>query len=854
PSSVPPVFTFALRGYMRTFYHLGRLTLNSFKSYTPVLSPQVSRSVPKVLVRGVTSSLVCQKGGSPAWGSKKHTAKRKIRLKQLALEMMEPEVEAQLAPLRAKVKEQGDKIRQLKADGAPDVDVKVEVQLLKARKKDLEDMTLKLMPADTFDRAKMSDLIKRRFFYDQSFAIYGGITGQYDYGPMGCDLVDNMLSEWHKHFIIQERMLKVNCSILTPEPVLKASGHVDKFADYMVKDVKTGECFRLDHLIKQHFEKKMSEKKTTQEEKDIMTRKTTLLDGMTMAEMDAILKEYGMKSPLTGNDLTDAMEFNLMFPISIGPSGALKGFLRPETAQGIFVNFKRLLEYNQGKLPFACAQVGNAYRNEISPRSGLLRVREFTMAEIEHFCDPDDKSFPKFASVAHVEMNLYSACAQMDGESAKKMTIGEAVRGSGLSSLGLLQTTSEMETLDSYLCDRSYIIGNEPTQADTTVFQALAPHLPLASHLPHACRWHRHLSSFTDKQQKSFPGEVNTVDELTGGRKKGLVANETLGYYMARIQLFLHKIGIVPRKLRFRQHMNNEMAHYACDCWDAECLTSYGWIECVGCADRSAFDLSQHTKAASVKLCVERPLKEPRMEETVTAVTDKGLVGKAFKKEAKAVTDALANLSISETEELDKTLTAKGEAEVAGYKLTRTMVPSVKREQKKVHVEEIIPSVIEPSFGVGRVFYSLLEHSFRVREDDDKKTYFALPATVCPIKVSVLPLSNKPEFAPFTNQLADSLTEKNITVRVDDSTGSIGRRYARTDEIAVPFGVTVDFDTINNTPHTVTLRERDSTEQVRMPIEEIPETVKRLADGKLLWSEVAAKWPKFTQQETGVTK
>lgn len=333
-----------------------------------------------------------------------------------------------------------------------------------------------------------------------------------------------------------------------------------------------------------------------------------------------------------------------------------------------------------------------------------------------------------------------------------------------------------------------------------------------------------------------------------------MVANETLGYYMARIQLFLHKIGIVPRKLRFRQHLSNEMAHYACDCWDAECLTSYGWIECVGCADRSAYDLSQHTKASNIRLCVERPLKEPRMEESLTAVTDKGLVGKAFKKEAKLVTDALANMSISETEQLDKALTEKGEADVSGYKLTRAMVPSVKREQKKVHVEEIIPSVIEPSFGVGRVFYSLLEQSFRVREDDDKKTYFSLPPIVCPIKVSVLPLSNKPEFIPFTNQLADAMTELNLQVRVDDSTGSIGRRYARTDEIAIPFGITVDFDTINNVPHTVTLRERDSTEQVRMPIDEIPQTVKKLADGKLLWSQVTAKWPRFTQQETGATK
>ncbi|KAG7171869.1 Glycine--tRNA ligase-like [Homarus americanus] len=709
-------------------------------------------------------------------------------------------------------------------------------------------MTLKLSPPDSFDRAKMNDLIKRRFFYDNSFAIYGGITGQYDFGPMGCDLVDNMLAEWHKHFVIQERMLKVNCSILTPETVLKASGHVDKFADYMVKDVKSGECFRLDHLIKQHFEKKMADKKTSQEEKEIIKRKINLLEGMTMEEMDGVVKEYDMKSPLTGNDLSDAVEFNLMFPICIGPTGTLKGFLRPETAQGIFVNFKRLLEYNQGKLPFACAQVGNAYRNEISPRSGLLRVREFTMAEIEHFCDPDDKSHNKFSQVAGVEVTLYSACAQMDGESAKRTTIGEAVRGLGLPSLGLLSTPMEVGALDFFLSDRSYILGHLPTQADVTVREALNQSPP--PHFTHASRWYRHVESFGHNERLNFPGERRSLEQLTGGRQKGLVANETLGYFMARIQQYLLKIGVNPKKLRFRQHLSNEMAHYACDCWDAECLTSYGWIECVGCADRSAYDLTQHTKGSSVKMCVERLLKEPQMVDSVVAVTDKGAIGKAFKKDAKAVQEALASLSSEESEKMDKALSENGEYELNGYKLSRAMVPSFKKEQKKVHVEEVVPSVIEPSFGVGRVFYALLEHSFRVREDDDKRTFFSLPPVVAPIKVSVLPLSSKQDFVPFTDKLADALTELNLPVRVDDSTGSIGRRYARTDEIAIPFGVTVDFDTVNNTPHTVTLRERDSTEQVRMPIDEVPLTVKKLADGKILWKEVTDKWPKFVAQET----
>lgn len=334
-----------------------------------------------------------------------------------------------LAPLRLSVKEQGDLVRKLKQDGAPEIDVKKAVNELKARKKVLEDKELELTPANSaFDRAKMEVLLKRRFFYDQSFAIYGGITGQYDFGPMGCALKSNMLNAWRQFFVLEEQMLEVDCSILTPEPVLKASGHVDRFADYMVKDVKSGECFRLDHLIKNNLEKLCSEKTTTSDTKAECEDIIIKLDGNTKDEMGAIMRRFDMKSPSTGNDLSDPIEFNLMFGTQIGPTGLIKGFLRPETAQGIFVNFKRLLEFNSGKLPFAAAQIGNSFRNEISPRSGLIRVREFTMAEIEHFCDPNEKSHPKFNGIKDTEMLLYSACNQMDGKSAQKIKIGDAVK------------------------------------------------------------------------------------------------------------------------------------------------------------------------------------------------------------------------------------------------------------------------------------------------------------------------------------------------------------------------------------------------------------------------------------------
>lgn len=515
----------------------------------------------------------------------------------------------------------------------------------------------------------MEDLLKRRFFYDQSFAIYGGITGQYDFGPMGCALKSNMLNAWRQFFVLEEQMLEVDCSILTPEPVLKASGHVDRFADLMVKDLKTGECFRLDHLIKSHLEKISSEKKATQELKDECADIVVKLDGMTKAEMAAILTKFNMKSPLTQNDLSEPMEFNLMFATQIGPTGLIKGFLRPETAQGIFVNFKRLLEFNQGRLPFAAAQIGNSFRNEISPRSGLIRVREFTMAEIEHFCDPNQKDHPKFEDVESYEMTLYSACNQMDGKSATRLTIGEAV-------------------------------------------------------------------------------------------KTGLVANQTLGYFMARIQMYMLKVGIDGERLRFRQHMGNEMAHYACDCWDAECLTSYGWIECVGCADRSAYDLTQHSNATGVRLAAEKKLPEPKTIEVTEAVPNKQVLGKAFKKDAKAITDLLSKMAINDIEEMDTELTANDSFKLhlnsdVTVTLNREMV-SVKKGMKTVHVEEIIPSVIEPSFGIGRIMYSLLEHRFQMRDGDEQRCFFSLPPIVAPLKCSVLPLSNNPDLAPFVKQICKS--------------------------------------------------------------------------------------------------
>uniref|UniRef100_A0A672RIA3 glycine--tRNA ligase n=1 Tax=Sinocyclocheilus grahami TaxID=75366 RepID=A0A672RIA3_SINGR len=554
---------------------------------------------------------------------------------------------------------------------------------------------LALQPKDDIvDRTKMEDTLKRRFFYDQAFAIYGGVSGLYDFGPVGCALKNNILQVWRQHFIQEEQILEIDCTMLTPEPVLKTSGHVDKFADYMVKDVKNGECFRADHLLKAHLQKLMSDKKCTSEKKSEMEGVITQMDNYTQQELADLFVQYNVKSPSTGNDLTPPISFNLMFQTSIGPGGNMQGYLRPETAQGIFLNFKRLLEFNQGKLPFAAAQIGNSFRNEISPRSGLIRVREFTMAEIEHFVDPNEKVHSKFSSVADLEIMLYSSKAQTSGQSAQIMKLGDAVE----------------QVNQNLLCTFSF--------------------LPLV------------------------------LPSLTASHK-------------------------VVNVVQF----------------------------------------------------------EP----------NKGAIGKAYKKDAKFAMEYLAICDECYITGQEKLLNENGEftieTEGKTFKLTKDMV-NVKRFQKTLHVEEVVPNVIEPSFGIGRIMYSIFEHTFRIREGDEQRTYFSFPATVAPYKCSVLPLSQNQEFMPFVRELSEALTRNGVSHKVDDSSGSIGRRYARTDEIGVAFGITIDFDTVNKTPHTATLRDRDSMRQIRAEVSELPEIVRDLANGAITWTEVESKYPIFEGQET----
>jgi glycyl-tRNA synthetase len=222
-------------------------------------------------------------------------------------------------------------------------------------------------------KVTMEDIIslcKRRGFIYQGSEIYGGLAGTWDYGPLGVMLKDSIKRLWWNRFVDSRLdMYGVDAALLMNPKVWVSSGHVGGFADPLVEDLKTKKRYRADHLI---------------EEKGLSVA------GKSVAEMSEMIKAEGIKSP-EGNPLGDVRQFNMMFKTNIGAieSEDSISYLRPETAQGMFVNFKNIQDTFHPKLPFGMAQIGKAFRNEIAPRDFVFRVREFEQMEIEYFVNPN---------------------------------------------------------------------------------------------------------------------------------------------------------------------------------------------------------------------------------------------------------------------------------------------------------------------------------------------------------------------------------------------------------------------------------------------------------------------------------
>ena len=450
------------------------------------------------------------------------------------------------------------------------------------------------------------NLAKGRGFVYPGSEIYGGLANSWDYGPLGVELKNNIKRAWWKKFV-QESQYNVglDSAILMNSETWVASGHLGGFSDPLMDCRQCKTRHRADKLIEDYVA-----------ENGLSDNPAAMSD----SEMQDYIKEHGIACPSCGShDFTDIRKFNLMFKTFQGVTEDSTStlYLRPETAQGIFVNFKNIQRTTRRKLPFGVGQIGKSFRNEITPGNFIFRIREFEQMELEFFCKPG----------------------------------------------------TDLEWFD---------------------------------------------------------------------------------YWRSFCRDWLLNLGMDEDSLRLRDHDKDELCFYSKATTDFEFMFPFGWGELWGVADRTDYDLTQHS-----------------------------------------------NHSGEQMEYFD---------------------PETN--------EKYVPYVIEPSLGADRVTLAFLCNAYDEELDDkgEKRVVLRLHPALAPFKAAVLPLSKKlsDKAIEIKNELA-----KSFMVDFDDA-GSIGKRYRRQDEIGTPICITYDFD--SETDNCVTVRDRDTMEQKRIPIEELKAYIEKAVE------------------------
>jgi glycyl-tRNA synthetase len=439
---------------------------------------------------------------------------------------------------------------------------------------------------------KLTSLAKRRGFVFPSSEIYGGAGATWDYGPLGVELKNNVKRAWWRAMVqLREDMVGIDAAIIMHPKVWEASGHVENFTDPLVECRNCRKRYRIDEL----------------------PNGEQLMDAWRSNQIDLT----SVACPNCGEKkLADPRRFNLMFKTFVGPAEdtASVAWLRPETAQGIFVNFENVQQSTRRRLPFGIAQIGKSFRNEITPGNFIFRSREFEQMEMQYFCRPDDA--PRF------------------------------------------------------------------------------------------------------------------FDE-----------------WLARRRQWYADLGIADAVLRFREHAENERAHYAAKAVDIEFEYPFGWNETEGIHNRTDFDLRRHSEFSG---------KDLRYHDDLTG-------------------------------------------------------------------ERFLPYVVETAVGADRATYALLCAAYAEEPDKEGvRVVLRLHPQVAPYKVAVLPLSKNERLTPLAREVWAAIRPQFMSTY--DETQAIGRRYRRQDEIGTPFCVTVDFDSLED--RAVTIRERDSMAQVRVPIADLVPALK----------------------------
>ena len=446
-------------------------------------------------------------------------------------------------------------------------------------------------------------LAKGRGFVYPGSEIYGGLANSWDYGPLGAELKNNVKKAWWKKFV-QECPYNVglDSAILMNPETWVASGHLGGFSDPLMDCKSCKTRHRADKLIEDYVaENGLSDNPAAMSDEEMMN----------------YIKEKGIVCPHCGSkDFTDIRKFNLMFKTFQGVTEDSSStlYLRPETAQGIFVNFKNIARTSRKKIPFGVAQIGKSFRNEITPGNFIFRTREFEQMELEFFCKPG-----------------------------------------------------------------------------------------------------------TDLEWFEF---------WRGYCKKWLL-----------------DLGLDEESLRLRDHDKDELCFYSKATTDFEFMFPFGWGELWGVADRTDYDLTQHSNHSG---------------------------------EAMEYFDPETN-------------------------------------------EKYTPYVIEPSLGADRVLLAFLCNAYDEEEDEkgDKRVVMRFHPALAPFKAAVLPLSKK-----LSAEATEIYTELSKYFSVDyDDAGSIGKRYRREDEIGTPICITYDFDSVED--KCVTVRDRDTMEQKRIPISDLKDYIEK---------------------------
>jgi glycyl-tRNA synthetase len=458
-----------------------------------------------------------------------------------------------------------------------------------------------------------------------------------------------------------------------------------------------------------------------------------------LPELKDVIDKQKIRCPECGGTFGEPKYFLTMFKTTIGPYSDAVGYGRPEAAQGIFVEFKRLYEMAREKLPFGVIQIGRALRNEISPRQGLLRLREFTIGDLEFFFDPEEPDCYLLENVEDEKLRLLLAETRLKGsEELTEVTVKEAL-------------------------------------------------------------------------------------------KKGYIKAEWQAVFMAYAKKLLINLGVPAEKQRFIEKHPWERAHYSLQTFDQEVIVErWGWVEVTASAYRTDYDLKMHTEFSGQDMYVFKEYEKPVEKEQNIIKPIMAKMGPTFKNDAAKVAEMLAKI---DSKEVEASLKKEGQFMLKKYKILPEHV-DIKHEKVVERGRRFIPHVVEPTFGLDRLFYVAFEYAYRTKDD---RALLSFPRDIAPLQVGVYPLVSKDKLPEKALELHDLLLSEGFVAEYDE-TGSIGRRYARADEIGIPLGITVDYETLED--NTVTIRDRDSWKQVRTPIEDLPELLRKYFRWKINFDDL----------------